>query len=198
MPRTTGQKQRAEASFGTRRTGFVPASPLGDEPPVTNSNYFTNKIHTNIFEVAAEATAAAKRAQAAKSNDTFRQQSNDGFLDARQSSPYASHVGEKTDPFDGASFNRARSVRDAFRNLHESRAAEKQQTPPRPRSVSVGDASPSPRPKSSEAGGNKPQGKLDAPPKLGCWHEGQAVRRRSQICPIDSRFHRSTEFKLNY
>ena len=143
--RTTAQKQRAEASFGARRTGFVPASPMGDEPPVSSSNYFTTKMHTNIFEVAAEAVAAKKKAaQASKSPiDPLSQQFSEANIDERQSSPYATRMGEKTNPFDGASLNRARTVRDAFRKFHDSKRAASPTQPARQRSVSVGgDATP--------------------------------------------------------
>jgi hypothetical protein len=39
----------------------------------------------------------------------------DSWADPRQSSPYTSHGGEKTNPFDGIQINRAKSTREANR-----------------------------------------------------------------------------------
>ncbi|KAH8884864.1 hypothetical protein GQ53DRAFT_381307 [Thozetella sp. PMI_491] len=162
MPKTASQKQRAEASFGssTRRTGFVPASPMGDERPVSNSNYFTTKTHTSIFDVASAAAAAAKKnaqasqpAQGSDPTDPISEQFSDNFFDQRQSTPYANHVGEKTRVFDSVNLNRARTVRDAFRRAQQNHA-HGASMPQRQRSVSVGGDS-SPKPQADDDHGNR-------------------------------------------
>lgn len=103
-PRTASQKQKAEAAFGTRKTGYVPRSPgLGDEPPVTSKNYFTTRVHTNIFGQSStgESEASASQnggpgAQPATPIPDPLAKFRDSYLDARQSSPYHTTGGEKT------------------------------------------------------------------------------------------------------
>jgi len=108
-PPTAFQRQKAEASFGARKSGFAPKSPAGDEPPVSSSNYSTTRMHTNMFN---DISADARRARRASSNagptDMFR----DSFLDPRQSTPYQTRGGEKLNPFDGVNLGRAKSTRE--------------------------------------------------------------------------------------
>ncbi|CAK7198715.1 hypothetical protein SEUCBS139899_001379 [Sporothrix eucalyptigena] len=140
-PRSASQRQKANASFGTRRsTGFFPQSPMGgDEPPAsTTNNYFTNRTHTNRgfyfgeqSEQPSEPTPASsaqpRRASAAEStyqtntsanaNATgdARNRSDESLFDSRQSTPYQTHGGEKFNPFDGvpglSNLNRTKSHR---------------------------------------------------------------------------------------
>ncbi|KAF3020532.1 hypothetical protein E8E14_005037 [Neopestalotiopsis sp. 37M] len=113
IPRTASQKQKAQASFGNtaRRTGFTPRSPgLGDEPPVSNNNYFTTRKSTNIFpDEPAQTTSQSRRTSAVP--DPLAQFRD---MDGRHSSPYATPGGEKTSLF-GDGLNRARSTRDSSR-----------------------------------------------------------------------------------
>ncbi|KAG8425292.1 hypothetical protein J3458_002014 [Metarhizium acridum] len=47
-PRTESARQRQEASFGSRKSGYYPRSTMpGDEPPVSNANY-TNSERRNV------------------------------------------------------------------------------------------------------------------------------------------------------
>lgn len=137
-PRTAAQARRAEAAFGTKKTGFAPTSQMGDEPPVKNQHYNTNNLHSNLFE---ETAANVKKSRPGSSFiDPLADQLGDTFLDSRQRTPYASHhVGEKTNPFEGASVNRAKSVRESWQRYQES---DDEATPPKPnrqRSASVGE-----------------------------------------------------------
>ncbi|KAI0158849.1 hypothetical protein BJ166DRAFT_614566 [Pestalotiopsis sp. NC0098] len=113
IPRTSSQKQKAQASFGnsTRRTGFTPRSPgLGDEPPVSNNNYFTTRTRVNIFpDEPATTTTQSRRTSAAP--DPLAQ-FRENFMDGRHSSPYATPGGEKTSLF-GDGLNRTRSTRES-------------------------------------------------------------------------------------
>lgn len=109
-PRTESQRKKAEAAFGTRKTPFVQ---VGDEPPVTSKNYFTTKQHTSLFNDASSAAkAGAKPRPKSDYLDPLGQQFRDTYLDERQSTPYSSHSGEKTNPFDGANVGRSGSMRD--------------------------------------------------------------------------------------
>ncbi|KAF3062217.1 DnaJ-related protein rsp1 [Daldinia childiae] len=98
-PRTAYQQQKAQASFGSRRTGFIPRSPgQADEPPVTNKNYFTTRTHPTMFtEVPFDTTPADSRTSTtADPLAQFREK----VWDERQSMPYHSPGGEKTSLFD--------------------------------------------------------------------------------------------------
>ncbi|ORY65244.1 uncharacterized protein BCR38DRAFT_484689 [Pseudomassariella vexata] len=118
FPRTASQRQKAQASFGnaTRRSGFTPRSPgLGDEPPVTNNNYFTTRTHTNIFnEQSAASVRKNRRASGTSATaDPLAQFRKDNFMDERQSTPYHTPGGEKTSLFDeGSGLGRTRSTRE--------------------------------------------------------------------------------------
>ncbi|KAK1988546.1 DnaJ domain-containing protein [Colletotrichum cereale] len=112
VPRTPSQKQRAEASFG-RKGGYTPHSPVpGDEPPVNTSNYSTSSRHTNIF------ADNARRQQEAGVPDPLAQ-FREAYSDTRQSTPYTSNGGEKTNPFDGIPIGRAKSTRESPRPPQE-------------------------------------------------------------------------------
>ncbi|KAI8633352.1 hypothetical protein F5Y19DRAFT_296979 [Xylariaceae sp. FL1651] len=119
-PKTAYQKQKAQASFGARKTGFTPRSPgVADEPPVTNKNYFTNRTHSYLFtdpmpdtdpEVPSNNTSTSA---AADPLAQFR----DKFMENRQSTPYHTPGGEKTSLFDSDSgLGRAHSTRASPRN----------------------------------------------------------------------------------
>ncbi|KAK3353660.1 hypothetical protein B0T25DRAFT_456692 [Lasiosphaeria hispida] len=132
-PRTAAQARRAEASFGTRRTGFAPTSPMGDEPQVKNQHYNnTTRSHSNLFEEAAN-NSRSNRAEPVSVDPEIN-------MESRQSTPYASGNGEKTNPFEGANVNRAKSVREGWK---EPQNSDSEPTPPRPqrqRSASVGES----------------------------------------------------------
>ncbi|KAK3358595.1 hypothetical protein B0T24DRAFT_693064 [Lasiosphaeria ovina] len=134
-PRSAAQARREEAKFGTgtRKKGFVPASPLGDEPPVRNSHYSTG-LHSNVFE---EVSANLKKDREAHHVvDPLMEQ----FNEPRQSTPYASHLGEKTNPFEGVSMSRAKSVRDGWHSGHNTDGETPPLPPQRQRSASVGES----------------------------------------------------------
>ncbi|KAM0277110.1 hypothetical protein ACHAQH_006054 [Verticillium albo-atrum] len=109
VPRTPAQKQRAEAAFGAKKSGYAPHSPVpGDEPPVSSSAYATNR-HT--YDASAS-TAQQERDSIPDPLAPFR----DNFGDSRQRTPYSSGGGEKTNPFDGISVGRTKSTRESTRH----------------------------------------------------------------------------------
>lgn len=131
VPRTASQREKAKASFGhTRRGGYTPRSPgLGDEPPVSANNYFTNRTHTNIFNNASAGEAQTKPDPLAQ----FR----DKFTDGRQRTPYSTQGGEKTSLFDEG-LGRSKSTRESPRkagdgpeNFYPSRPRQRSSTTPR-------------------------------------------------------------------
>ncbi|KXX77865.1 DnaJ-related protein rsp1 [Madurella mycetomatis] len=132
-PRNAAQARRQEASFGTRRSGFAPTSPAGDEPPVKNQHYNANTT------TASDQSAAQARKSRPTSVFVDPPNANPGktFLDSRQSTPYSANVGEKTNPFEPLNVNRAKSMRDGARRFQDG-GHSPPTPPPRPRSASVG------------------------------------------------------------
>ncbi|KAK7431481.1 hypothetical protein QQZ08_001971 [Neonectria magnoliae] len=128
-PRTESARQRAQASFGARRTGYHPRSAThGDEPPVTSSNYTTRQAPERF----AQDNPNTGRPTPEPMTDPLSQFRDDS--DPRQSTPYSKHGGEKTNPFDGVPLGRAKSTRDPPR--HDPPTPEFA-TPTKQRSFSV-------------------------------------------------------------
>ncbi|KAH8680887.1 hypothetical protein BX600DRAFT_504636 [Xylariales sp. PMI_506] len=121
IPKTAFQKQKAQASFGnsSRRPGFTPRSPeLGDEPPVTNKNYYTDRTHTNIFNETTSNNARQNRQTFATADPLA--QFRGASTDDRQSTPYATPGGEKTSLFDEEpGISRAKSHREPSRSTEK-------------------------------------------------------------------------------
>ncbi|RGP73493.1 hypothetical protein FSPOR_2075 [Fusarium sporotrichioides] len=130
-PRTESAKQRAEASFGARKTGFHPRTAMGDEPPVSNSNYSSRPASERYAQPYAQEDPkpapppTPQRPAPTTMPDPLREfRDRDSWADPRQSSPYTSHGGEKTNPFDGIQINRAKSTREA--NREDQSSSEKE------------------------------------------------------------------------
>lgn len=113
-PPSASQRQKTEASFGARRSGFAPKSPVGDEPQAANtSNYSTTRTHTSLFD---EMPAGARRPRRASASVEKTNMFRDSFMETRQSTPYQSRGGERLNPFDGvANLGRAKSTREGYR-----------------------------------------------------------------------------------
>ncbi|KAK3901022.1 hypothetical protein C8A05DRAFT_45241 [Staphylotrichum tortipilum] len=135
-PRTASQARRQEAAFGTRKSGYAPASPMGDEPPVRNPHYNTN-AGAGSRPAATSSTHAGNPRPASDFIDPLRAQFSETFLDNRRT-PYAANVGEKTNPFEPLNVNRAKSMRDGSRKVPEDNTGlHPPPTPSRQRSASV-------------------------------------------------------------
>ncbi|RBR08243.1 uncharacterized protein FIESC28_10312 [Fusarium coffeatum] len=124
-PRTESARQRAEASFGARKTGFHPRTAMGDEPPVSNSNYSSRPASERYSQSYAQEDpkppAPPPRPQPTAMPDPLSQfRDRDSWADPRQSSPYSSNGGEKTNPFDSVPINRAKSTRETNRQEQDS------------------------------------------------------------------------------
>lgn len=100
-PRTESARQRQQASFGARKTGYQPrASAFGDEPPVTNKNYTTRPDPPPRPDPKPAETAKPQQAHPTRVPDPLSQFRDKIGADDRQRSPYMGHSGEKTNPFD--------------------------------------------------------------------------------------------------
>ncbi|KAK4125447.1 hypothetical protein N657DRAFT_568646 [Parathielavia appendiculata] len=126
-PRTASQARRQEAAFGTKKAGYAPASPMGDEPPVRNQHYNTT-AHT---------TEPSKPTPASAFVDPLSEQFSETFLDPRQRTPYAANVGEKTNPFEPLNVNRSKSTRDGAKRFQDG-TGDAPTPPSRQRSASTG------------------------------------------------------------
>lgn len=103
-PRTEAGKNRADASFGSRKTGFHPRSAMpGDEPPVSSQNYYSRPP----AESPPPPPHPPRRPVPSPMPDPLSQ-----FRARPQSMPYSSQGGEKTNPFEGVQPSRRSSVRE--------------------------------------------------------------------------------------
>ncbi len=116
-PRTASQRQKAEASFGAKRSsGFYPQSPVGDEPPAAGTNnYATNRTHNRPYffgeqpdqpfsvpePPAADQRRASTDGSAPARDGEDHSWLEESLLDGRLRTPYQTHGGEKLNPFDG-------------------------------------------------------------------------------------------------
>ncbi|KAH6895507.1 hypothetical protein B0T10DRAFT_218965 [Thelonectria olida] len=108
-PRTESARQRAQASFGTRKAGYHPRSAThGDESPVASSNYNTNY---NTRPVPPPPVFSQDNPEPTPMPDPLRQFREQGSA-AEPRSPYTSRSGERTNPFDGVPLGRAKSARE--------------------------------------------------------------------------------------
>lgn len=104
----------------------MPGSP-GDEPAVPNSNYFTTRPQSNLFNETSSAARARRRAPSSPDEDR-----DSAFMEKRQSTPYQTRGGEKFDPWNGASnIGRSRSTRESKRRPYDDDEAA--QSPPEAR-----------------------------------------------------------------
>ncbi|PHH65329.1 hypothetical protein CDD81_2741 [Ophiocordyceps australis] len=135
-PRTESAKQRAQASFGARKPGFHPRSAMtGDEPPVSNFNYSSRRTDAEEARPPPPPPRQPRHSQhSTKIPDPLSHFKDNA--ESRQSTPYASHGGEKTNPFDGVP-SRAKSMKDAQRNEDVSSTEEKASAGRKARSFSV-------------------------------------------------------------
>ncbi|UNI21708.1 hypothetical protein JDV02_007675 [Purpureocillium takamizusanense] len=117
-PRTETARQRAEASFGARKSGYQPrAAAPGDEPPFSAASYYT-RMNADQRQ---PPPPPPRKAQDGPMPDPLSQfRDRDAFADARQSTPYTSHGGEKTNPFDGVPLGRAKSSGSSYRREEPS------------------------------------------------------------------------------
>ncbi|KAF4437402.1 hypothetical protein F53441_13036 [Fusarium austroafricanum] len=151
-PRTESARQRAEASFGSRKTGFHPRTTVGDEPPVSSSNYSSRpaseRYAQNYGQDAPQQgpPPIPRRPSPTAMPDPLSQfRERDSTADPRQSSPYTSHGGEKTNPFDGISINRAKSTRETTRqdqSASENEAFNRQRSASAPKGGKTEDVPP--------------------------------------------------------
>jgi curved DNA-binding protein CbpA len=113
--------RRAQSSGAANRKGFTPSTPGGDEPAAPKGAYFTQHKSQYAPEPPPRAPPTSTsyvQPEPARQNvqpdplRQFRQQVDPQSFEARQSTPYQTHGGEKLNPFDNANLNRSKSHRD--------------------------------------------------------------------------------------
>ena len=113
--------RRAQSSGASSRKGFTPATPGGDEPAAPKGAYFTQ--HKSQYAPAPPPRAPPASTSSVQPETSrhsvqpdplrqFRQQDDPTAFEARQSTPYQTHGGEKLNPFDNANLNRSKSHRE--------------------------------------------------------------------------------------
>lgn len=124
-PRAPPPQKQPEGAFGnsTRASrGYVPQSPSGDEPPVSSNNYFTTRIHSNVFP--ATSATARNRRRAPSGTGPDAETSASTSLDPRLSTPYQTQGGEKLDPWgDANNLGRSRSTRESDRQSYHGESS---------------------------------------------------------------------------
>jgi hypothetical protein len=103
--------QRSHSSSAANRKGFMPNTPGGDEPPAPRGNYFTQRDKPSVAPDLPSREPPSSRDNAGP--DPLRQFREKVMptMEPRISTPYATHGGEKFNPFESANINRSKSTR---------------------------------------------------------------------------------------
>ncbi|KOS18257.1 Meiotically up-regulated protein [Escovopsis weberi] len=140
-PRTDAARKRADASFGTRKTGYYPHSGAGDEPPVTNNNYSTRINTERPVPIPDPLSQFREKDEADDEGDEEEEEAEEEDIpDTRKRTPYTSTGGERTNPFDGIPLYRAESAREPPRRASESQGTQSSRQKHRSSSVPKSEA----------------------------------------------------------
>jgi hypothetical protein len=109
---SSSQHQRSHSSSAANRKGFMPNTPGGDEPPAPRGSYFTNRDKPSAAPDlhARDAPPSAQNAGPDPLKQ-FREKAMPS-MEPRLSTPYATHGGEKLNPFERANIHRSKSTRE--------------------------------------------------------------------------------------
>jgi len=130
---SSSHSDRASPTRPSRKSGFMPGTPGPDEPPASSTSaYFSRATGRPSSRRQAEVPEPPPRRR--PPIDPLRQfRENDSApYEPRLSTPYATHGGERTNPFESINLNRSRSTRDPSDRNHPARAES-------PRPVGSGD-----------------------------------------------------------
>ena len=111
-PESSSQHQRSSSSSAANRKGFMPNTPGGDEPPAPRGSYFTQRDKPNVAPDLPARDPPPPMQNAGP--DPLRQFRKAAMptMEPRLSTPYATHGGEKFNPFESANINRSKSTRE--------------------------------------------------------------------------------------
>jgi curved DNA-binding protein CbpA len=148
-----GTPRRAQSSSASNRKGFVPNTPGGDESPAPRGAYFTTRKPAQAPPPPPRNHPNSQPTNNDVPVDPLRQFRNqpDVQFETRHSTPYASHGGEKFDPFGGIPTGQ-RLDPDDTSNLNRSKSTRE----PRMRTDEAGEPKSMPR-AGSDSNLNSPQ-----------------------------------------
>jgi hypothetical protein len=110
------QHQRSHSSSAANRKGFMPNTPGGDEPPAPKGNYFTQRDKPSVAPDLPSREPPPSTGNDWAGPDPLRQfrEKVTPSTEPRErlSTPYATHGGEKINPFESANINRSKSTRE--------------------------------------------------------------------------------------
>jgi hypothetical protein len=129
----TSPHRQAQSSSAQNRKGFMPNTPGGDEPAAPRGAYFTERNKSaqapeppprqyipddmpgpHYYPKPPQRTSQAFEPQSPTADPLRRsRQKAEAPYEPRISTPYATHGGEKLNPFDASNMNRSKSTREA-------------------------------------------------------------------------------------
>ncbi|KAE8447783.1 hypothetical protein EG329_010177 [Mollisiaceae sp. DMI_Dod_QoI] len=158
-----GSHGRSQSTNATSRKGFMPNTPGGDEPPAPRGAYSTQRDKPTVAPEPPprRPPPSTERPSTGRSDPLKQFREESATMEPRVSTPYATHGGEKLNPFESAAagVNRSKSTRersDAFNKDSFPRAGSdtnlnsKSNTPQRAKSF-VQRSAHAPRPSYSES-----------------------------------------------
>jgi curved DNA-binding protein CbpA len=120
---SSSQSDRTSPTRPSRKGGFMPGTPGPDEPPASSTSaYFTRAAGKSSSRRQAEVPEPPPRTvPPVDPLKQFREKAGTP-LEPRLSTPYATHGGEKTNPFERINLNRSRSTREPSDKTNSARA----------------------------------------------------------------------------
>ena len=106
--------RRAQSTSAQQRTGFMPNTSVGDEPAAPRNSYFTSQRKSSQAPEPPPRNNPPPPTHNAPVDDPlaqFKEESNTPY-EPRLSTPYATHGGEKLNPFESPNMNRSKSTRE--------------------------------------------------------------------------------------
>ncbi|PSS25891.1 hypothetical protein M430DRAFT_208043 [Amorphotheca resinae ATCC 22711] len=130
--------RRATSQTSSNRKGFMPNTPGGDEPAAPRGAYFTQRDRSAQVPPPRDAGASTYERPPVDPLGQFRERVDVAF-EPRQSTPYATHGGEKFNPFESANMSRSKSTRVpsnrySSNDMPRVGSDSKLNSPPRPHS----------------------------------------------------------------
>jgi hypothetical protein len=110
-PRTSPSRTWSSNS-ATKKNGFMPGTPGGDEPSAANTSaYFNYRSRRGSTTKQDPSDPSSKNTSPIDPLRQFREKASAPF-EPRVSTPYTTHGGEKTNPFETVNISRSKSSRD--------------------------------------------------------------------------------------
>ena len=120
---SSSHSDKSSPTRPSRKGGFMPGTPGPDEPPASSTSaYFMRNASRPSSRRQAEVPEPSPRtAPPVDPLRQFREQADTPF-EPRLSTPYATHGGEKTNPFESINLNRSKSTRGPSDKTNSARA----------------------------------------------------------------------------